>query len=170
MLIIVISAYASGMLGSYLGELNTGLGIGLFLLLWGATTYCTKKAVQEIQWETLEQPIRLEKICGVGSKWGGWNGVIFAAGLVILIPLGLAINYLVAGNFKEGLVMLSLPLFGFFGLAIAALPSFFIGGLIGLIFSCIDKTLLEISRFLFALWLKDKIGNSAEQSTQADRK
>jgi len=155
MLVIVIIAYASGTLGLYLSGLNTSLGIGLFLLLWGVTTYCTRRAVQEIPWETTGQPMPLANICGVGWKWGGRNGIIFASSLIVLTTLGFLINEVVFGDFGEGLSILSIPLSGLVGLAVAAVPSFFIGGLIGLIFSCIDKTLLKISRFFFALWLKE---------------
>jgi len=157
MLIVVIVPYALGILGLYLGELNTGIGIGLFLLLWGVTTYCTQRAIQEIQGETSEQPIAFEKICGVGAKWGGRNGVIFTFALAALVAFGLTVREVVSGNFREWISMLSLLLSGLIGFAVATLPIFLVGGLIGLFFSCIDKGLLEISRYLSDVASKDVV-------------
>ena len=130
-----------GGLGNALRDLSTLSGVVIFLALWLATWWCTRRALRRIPAGTHERAVPAGTLVPRGILWGGVNGVMFLAVLAVLF--GLSIDDPRIGVFFSvlGSLIFSLP----FGSILA----FTVGACVGGVFAWLDFALLEASRRLF---------------------
>jgi hypothetical protein len=144
-LVIVLVAYRGGGLGPALQELNTAVGLGLFVALWATTFVTTGKALRGLG---LGAPARIDDLAFTAAaiRWGAINGVMFLGILAVVFLGGSA-----ATHFDDLLQALRGPTvvqsaaFLVGGLIVASAVAMIAGGLIGLIFAGIDLFLLGIA-------------------------
>jgi hypothetical protein len=138
-LVLLVLMYLLGDLGKLLGGLSSAAGIGVFLLLWLNTLYCTLRALAAVGFEKLPRnPI--EGMLVQGTKWGGIDGMLFL--LVPLLPaLVVASLYVLV---YEGEFAASVAAFygGALVLVIAAAVACFIGAQIGFVAASLQVPLL----------------------------
>jgi hypothetical protein len=151
-----------GDLGKLLGGLSTAAGIGVFLLLWLTTLYCTLHALDEVGLEKLDG----DPVVGMllsGAKWGGLDGMLFL--LVPLMPalMVLSLDALFTDDLAAGVGGFYA---GTFVLMIAAAFAAFIGAQIGVIAALIQVVLLYAARRVVST--EPRVGRDEEGAPRAD--
>ena len=75
-LLIVVGLYQTIDLGKALADLSTAAGLGIFVVLWAISVYCTNRALRDAGVEP-GASMRTGSIVRTGIGWGFWNGMIF---------------------------------------------------------------------------------------------
>jgi hypothetical protein len=140
----VLLLYSGGALGPLLAGLNTGLGLGLYGLLWLTTLWTTRQALRGIPWDALEQPRAMLGRLGRITLWGGANGGLFflALAVTVIVPNLLAAS-LAGGAFGAD----ALPALLFAG-TIGTAVAFAAGAVAAVAFALLDGVLLALARWL----------------------
>lgn len=154
-LVVLQFAFRSGGLGGNLADLNTIVGLGLFVALWAIVTAASTCALRGLDVTTLD----VGSAIASGAKWGG----IFGSGFVVvpfLVGGPVALVLAVARGEFQLLAVLIATVFG----AFAAMAAFFVGAAFGLAFAVLDGALLRLSWLLMprAQRTKDATGGVAE--------
>lgn len=142
----VFTLHLSGDLAGPIEDLNTLIGIGLFLLLWTTTCYCTLCAWMQIGVSRLrsESP-SLGRMLLYGAKWGALDGYTFALALVAAFLVGIGAIYLV----EVGPVsLISIAVLGGIGMAFGALVGMVLGATFGMIAALIVTPLIRLAPVL----------------------
>ena len=92
-LILVSLFYRFGDLGETLDNLNTAVGLGLYLVLWVTNWWATGKAVDGLDLANPDRSVRAA-LLGRGWLWGGVNGALFLLVVVILTAIALLFAFL----------------------------------------------------------------------------
>lgn len=130
MLVALLFLYWQDVLRNILPNLNTAVGLGLFMVLWGTTWWTTRIALAGVTQDADLIPRAL--------RWGGVNGMLFLSALVT--GAGLAAAFGQPAQFFGAL-------FGvFFFLVIGSLFAFVIGAVVGAALGIIDLWLLRVAR------------------------
>jgi hypothetical protein len=95
-LVGLLLAFPGGELGNDLDGLSTGVGLGLYALLWAASLLGTAGALQRIGHDI---GVSTDRVVGAGALWGGVAGSAFL--IVGLLALAL---YSAADGVAEGTV------------------------------------------------------------------
>lgn len=134
-------AYPGGGLGSLLSNLNTVVGLGLFVALWTTTLFTTRRALAGIDWLS-DDPTAMGTFFWRALRWGAVNGLLFLA-LIAVVQLVTALAF--AGPTTDIRAAVVVILFyGMFGLVFAAA----IGGIVGVTLGALDIAALRIARSL----------------------
>lgn len=132
MLVALLFLYWQDVLRNILPSLNTAVGLGLFIVLWGTTWWTTRIALAGVTQDGDLIPRAL--------RWGGVNGLLFLSVLVTGVGVSAALGQP---------AQLFGALFGvFFFLMIGSLFAFVIGAVVGTVLGVIDLSLLRIARRL----------------------
>ena len=126
MLVAVWLVHLSGALGDLLGGLDTALGLGLYVLLWGLVWWATGKAFA-----------RVDPASGAPRERGraGFRyGALTGAGFVLVLAV-LAFVAVLAG----GGALVPVLIVGTVGSLLALL----VGGAIGILFALLDAPLVR---------------------------
>jgi hypothetical protein len=138
-LVIVLLAYLGGGLGEALADLNTVVGLGLFVYLWAITWVTSAGALRRLGWP---RHVGIEGVMEAGAIWGGFTGAAFFAvpGTIVVVVL------LVVGVATlDGNTLFAALLFAPFAV-IGSLLAFAVGAVLGLAFGLIDTLLFAASR------------------------
>lgn len=137
-LVVLGLVYFDGGLGDALDDLNTVVGLSLFVYLWLITWMTTAEALRRIGWPSL---VRRGDILPQSMLWGGWSGVATVAGTVPIAIILSPIVALATGDADTAAIAV-------FALPVAAIASpfaFAVGASVGLFIGLIDYLLLSIS-------------------------
>jgi uncharacterized integral membrane protein len=107
--------------GDLLGGLDTRVGLGLYLLLWGTTWYSNRRYLAASAFET---PTRTLK---AGATWGAVTGLPLLVGVVLAV--------LSATN----------PTFAALLLVAGALVAPLVGAVVGVVFAGVDVVLVRLA-------------------------
>lgn len=140
LLALLVAQSRAGTLGGFLGSLGTAPGLVLFVGLWLATWWSTRRALLATR-GTESWTTPLGDLCWNGFLWGGVNGMLF---LVIFFGVRLAPQFTTEGLAAAGTFFLGLVLIGTASLAVAAL----LGATVGLAFALVDCAALALARWL----------------------
>jgi hypothetical protein len=134
---IVLFIYSRDVLGAGLSGLNTFVGLGLFLALWGTTYITTSRALQGL--DLLGSARDREGYARRAFRWGAVNGMAFLAilGIVALIT---AVSNTRPGQVATGILVPALFIAPF-----ALVVSAAVGAAVGLIFGTIDLGLFALA-------------------------
>ncbi|MGH2377902.1 MAG: hypothetical protein ACRDGT_05445 [Candidatus Limnocylindria bacterium] len=132
MLVALLFLYWQDVLRNVLPNLNTAVGLGLFVLLWAITWWTTSRAVGETEGDN--------RLVSAAALWGGLNGVLF----LLVAGGGVAI----VGAVTTGTGSLEAAAFTTIFLGIGSLFAFVIGAVVGTVFGWIDLALLRLARRL----------------------
>jgi hypothetical protein len=132
LLVALLFLYWQDVLRHMLPNLNTAVGLGLFVILWSTTWWTTRLALAGVT--------RDADVIRRAVRWGGVNGVLF-------------LSILIAGAGVSAALGEPAQLFGalfgvFFFLVIGSLFAFAIGGVVGTVLGLIDVALLRTARGL----------------------
>jgi hypothetical protein len=134
-------AYPGGGVGSLLSSLNTLVGLGLFVALWTATLFTTRRALAGIDWLS-DDPTAMGRFFWRAFRWGAVNGLLFFA-LIAVVQLVTALAS--AGPTTDIRAAVVVILFyGLLGLVVAAA----IGSIVGVALGALDIAALRIARSL----------------------
>lgn len=138
--------YLDGAAGDLLAGLETSVGLGLYLGLWGLTWWATRNVLRELADrprddgektpEEAEDASTLAVLL-VGGKWGGANGVVF---FWILLAGFLALN----APRELGRALEAVP-FAVIAGAIGSVLALGIGGIVGALFAALDLALFRVA-------------------------
>lgn len=132
MLVALLFLYWVDVLRNILPNLNTAVGLGLFIVLWGTTWWTTRIALAGVTQDA--------GLIRRALRWGGVNGMLFLS--VLVAGAG------VSAAFGQPAQLFG-ALFGvFFFLMIGSLFAFAIGAVVGTVLGVIDLALLRIARRL----------------------
>ena len=137
-LAFVLLLYSRGGFGATLASLNTVVGLGLFVALWGTTLVTTRRALRGV--DPIGESIDGLRLASQAIRWGAANGLAFLGLLAIPLIIGSIAATPPGGN----------PL-GVLGIAVVASPfaasvAAVIGGLSGLTLSALDLVLIGLAR------------------------
>jgi hypothetical protein len=140
MLIIVVVAQIRGELAGLFGGLSTLLGLALFALLWGTTSYCTYRG-----WVETAPSGNMGRIgsryFGPSVVWGSISGVLFFGSLlVVYLVVSVSIS-LATGNPAAIPVIF---IFGLFAMVFGCLVACVVGMTLGVAFATIDVLLAKL--------------------------
>ena len=136
----VVLLYVGGGLEDGLGGFSTAGGFGVFALLWAATWYATRRATEGLRWR---EPPRLATAMERGGYWGGISGAIIVAVLAAVILAITTSEAIGDRRFTfDGATLAGL----FMYLLLAGIVAFAVGGLLGVLFAALDRTLLALAR------------------------
>jgi hypothetical protein len=137
-LAFVLLLYSRGGFGTTLATLNTLVGLGLFLALWGITLVTTRRALRGV--DALDGPVDARRLARQAIRWGAANGVAFLGLLAFPLIVGSVAATPPGGNPLAvlGIAAIASP----FAVSVAAV----IGGLSGLTLSAIDLALIGLAR------------------------
>jgi len=130
-LAIVFFLYSRDALGSALGGLNTLVGLGLFVALWGTTYLTTCRALRGL--DLLREGDHL-LFARRAFRWGAANGMAFLGVLGVVL--------IASAVFVSPTVLLPVLFVAPFALVISAV----VGAVVGAVFSAIDLALLAVAR------------------------
>jgi hypothetical protein len=137
-LVVLGLVYFDGGLGDALDDLNTVVGLGLFVDLWLITWMTTAEALRRIGWPSL---VRRADLLPQSMVWGGWTGVATVVGAVPIAIIVAPIYALVSGDADTvGVAVIAVP-----AAAIASPFAFAVGAFIGMLIGVTDYLLLSIS-------------------------
>lgn len=156
-LVLVALLYRADELGETLDDLNTAVGLGLYIALWATNWWATRKAVEGLDLIDPDRPVTGIALLGRGFLWGGVNGILF-----LLALLGPILVVIVADGNVTVLGMIALLAYV---LVLGGIASFVFGSIIGLAFALIDWALLEIAH---ALWRAGSAGTADETPVLAN--
>jgi hypothetical protein len=139
-LVLVTLIYVSGDLGETLDGLNTGVGLGLYGVLWATNWWATRRAIEGLDLIDPTRPVTGGALIGRGLLWGGVNGVLFL--VVLLVPL-----LLIVATSEDATVLGMFAILAYL-VFIGGIASFIVGSVIGLAFASIEWTLLKIAHAL----------------------
>src|SRR5258706_491468 len=138
-LILIWLVYPGGGLASLLASLGTVAGIVVFLALWAATLFTTRRALAGLDWIS-DEPVVMGTFFWRALRWGAVTGVLFLASIEAL-QLARALLAPTPGV-TLGAVVLSVVLTGIVGSVVAAA----IGAVIGVALGALDIAALRIAR------------------------
>src|SRR5439155_6183702 len=153
----VAALYLNGSIADLLASLNTLVGTAVYLVLWATTWWTTRQAWRALKWERLDDPLDVTALLGMGTLYGGINGMLFLSVIALVaIPVGLAaiiVEALGLGRMEDMAGLVAAGFFSLIVLGIAEVVAFGIGALVGLLFAIVDGALLRIAwRLAAALW------------------
>ena len=152
----VAALYLNGSIADLLASLNTLVGTAVYLLLWATTWWTTRQAWRALKWERLDDPLDVTALLGMGTLYGGINGMLFLSVIALVaIPVGLAaiiVEAIRLGRLEDMAGLVAAGFFSLIVLAIAEVVAFGIGALVGLLFAIVDGVLLHIAWWLAALY------------------
>jgi hypothetical protein len=131
--------YRAGGLGVLLGSLNTLIGLGAFVVVWGLTWWTTRRAFAGVDWLALEQPRQFIPMLGRGLIWGGVNGVLFFLAAFLITVVSEIVLALLQGTGQA--IPIGLLVAGLVGLVVA----FAFGAAIGLILAGLDLLIVLLA-------------------------
>jgi len=131
-LALVLPSYASGGLSDVLPNLNTALGVGIFLYLWIVVWTTTRWLLGQVD----PDEDSLARLALWGGACGAFDGIVFLLGIVLGLGLPAAL--------VTSLQLLSIALFAAIGTPIAAV----VGAVVGLVALVVD---------LAVLWVADRV-------------
>lgn len=137
-LVFVLLLYSRGGFGATLASLNTLVGLGLFVALWGTTLVTTRRVLRGIN--PLGASVDGLRLANQAIRWGAANGLGFLALLAIPLLIGSIAATPPGGNPLAvlGIVVIAAP----FAVSVAAV----IGALTGLTLSALDLVLIGLAR------------------------
>lgn len=137
-LVFVLLLYSRGGFGATLASLNTLVGLGLFVALWGTTLVTTRRALRGIN--PFGASVDGLRLANQAIRWGAANGLGFLALLAIPLLIGSIAATPPGGNPLAvlGIVVIAAP----FAVSVAAV----IGALTGLTLSALDLVLIGLAR------------------------
>ncbi len=143
----LLLVFLKGDLGDQLEELDSRLGIALFLLLWLTTFYCTLRALGEVGLDTMRSDPTVAMLVK-GAQWGAIDGMIFFVVLAVSI-LGYAVIG-ASGNDHESAFIgtVSVILLGLTVTVVGGVVALIIGGIAGLIAAIIEVPLIYVAQAL----------------------
>mgnify|MGYP000235860168 CR=1 FL=1 len=141
-LVGLLLAFPGGELGNDLDGLSTGVGLGLYALLWAASLLGTAGALRRIGHDISAST---DRVVGAGALWGGVAGAAF----LIVGLLALAVYATVEGV-GEGTVGATDTVFGAgvvaAGSVIGGAFAFAVGAMVGALLALVDVALLTAAR------------------------
>ena len=142
-LLLVVGLYQTIDLGKALADLSTAAGLGIFVVLWAISVYCTNRALRDAGVEP-GASMRTGTIVRTGIGWGFWNGMIFfwfllIAGVVVLLVKSISES----DGDVNGIIV-----FGVLGFGVGTILSAAVGAVLGLVFSLLDAGLLAVTHRL----------------------
>ena len=137
-LVFVLLLYSRGGFGATLASLNTLIGLGLFVALWGTTLLTTRRALRGV--DPIGDNVDGRRLARQAIRWGAANGLAFLAILGIALIIGSVAAPPPGGNPLAvlGIAAIALPFAG----SVAAV----IGGLSGFTLSAVDLVLIGLAR------------------------
>lgn len=126
--LLVTGLYLVGPLGDILSGLETAVGLALYVCLWAATWWTTRRWLAG-----LGEDADLLATVGTGGKWGGVDGVLFfwAIFAIAIVPtLGFHVG--------------AIPFF-LLALAVGSVLALGIGGFVGCIFGLLDAAVFRVA-------------------------
>jgi len=139
--LIVRFAYPGGGLQFPLSSLNTVVGLGLYVLLWGTTLFTARRALAGLDWLS-DRPADMASFYRRALRWGAANGLLFFVAL-LLAQFAVALATRPPATTIQA-VLFGTLFFGTFGTLFAAV----IGGLVGVTLGALDIAALRIARAL----------------------
>ena len=144
-LVALFLQYRTGGLGLTLQQLNTELGLGLFVALWATTFIATRNALRGLD---IARPMAIDTSLFIwrALRWGALNGFMFLAVLAVVAGGGYVLTHL--GDFLQavtGPTVLQSTAILAGGVVVASGVAMAVGGGIGLIFSGVDLILLGLA-------------------------
>lgn len=132
--------YLVGTVGDLLRGLETSIGLGLYLALWGLTWWATRNVLRELADRAeVGDPSTLAVVL-VGMKWGGANGAAF---------FGVLLAGFAALNLPSELVRaLGAVPFVLVAGVVGSVLALGIGGIIGALFASLDLAVFRVARVL----------------------
>lgn len=141
-LVGLLLAFPGGELGNDLDGLSTGVGLGLYALLWAASLLGTAGALRRIGHDI---GVSTDRVVGAGALWGGVAGAAFL--IVGLLALAL---YSAVEGVAEGTVGAADIVVGAAGVAAASVIggafAFAVGAMVGALLALVDVALLTAAR------------------------
>ncbi|MFC7046641.1 hypothetical protein ACFQH6_15625 [Halobacteriaceae archaeon GCM10025711] len=128
--VAAVALHANGVLGQVLGELDTLVGVGLFVVVWALTWWSNRRWLTDVSLADDGQGAVV-----AGARWGGVEGV-----LVLVAPLLVLVVVLVA---QGG----SVPVLAGLGV-VALLVAGVVGGVVGAAFALVDVTLVRTAEYV----------------------
>jgi hypothetical protein len=138
-LVIVLLAYLGGGLGDALADLNTVVGLGLFVYLWVITWVTSAGALRRLGWP---RHFGIERVMEAGAIWGGFTG---ATSVAVPGTIAVVAAFVVGVATLNGNTLFAALLFVPFTV-IGSLLAFAVGAVLGLAFGLIDTLLFAASR------------------------
>lgn len=136
-LAILVLAYSGGGLGPALSGLNTFVGLGLFVVLWGTTYVTTARALDGLD---IIRSARGRADYGRRVfRWGAANGMSFLA----IVGVGAIVT--AVANTRPGQVGSGILFPALFIAPIALIVSAAVGGTVGVLFGVIDRALFALA-------------------------
>jgi hypothetical protein len=133
-------AYRGGGLGNALAGIGTAVGLAIFVGLWGVIGVFTLRAVRGLDFASVTPGRVFER----GAIWGGFNGMAFAAPLLLFILVAGVVNATREGPAAVATTAAVLVFYVGAGTAV----SFALGAIVGVIFGLLDNALLAVSRMI----------------------
>jgi hypothetical protein len=134
---IVLFVYSRGALGAGLSGLNTFVGLGLFVALWGTTYVTTSRALEGL--DLIGSAGDRAGYARRAFRWGAANGMAF------LVILGLVAILTAISTTRPGQVASGILLPALFIAPIALIVSAVVGGAVGAVFGIIDLALFALA-------------------------
>ncbi len=137
-LVFVLLPYSRGGFGATLASLNTLVGLGLFVALWGTTLVTTRRALRGV--DPIGGSVDGRRLSRQAIRWGAANGLAFLLLLAIPLIIGSIAAAPPGGNplAVVGIATIAAP----FALSVASV----IGALSGLTLSALDLVLIGLAR------------------------
>lgn len=136
--------YLDGAVGDLLAGLETSVGLGLYLALWGLTWWTTRNVLRELREypedEENADDASFTAVALVGGKWGGVNGTVF---FWVLLAGFAALNLPTELGRALGAVPFLLVAGG-----VGTVLALGIGGIVGVLFASLDLALVWVARAL----------------------
>ena len=136
-LAIVLFAYSRDALGAGLSGLNSFVGLGLFVALWGTTYVTTSRALKGLDLLTSERDRTV--YAGRALRCGAANGMAFLGILGAVAVVAAVLNT------RPDQVVLGIVVPALFIAPIALIVSAAVGGAVGALFGIIDLALFAIA-------------------------
>jgi len=136
-LVIVLFAYSGGGLGGALSGLNTFVGLGLFVALWGTTYLTTAKALAGL--DLIASASDRGGYLRRTLRWGSRNGMAF------LVVIGIVALLVAVSNTRPEQVGPGILFPALFIAPVALVVSAGVGGAVGVIFGFLDLALFAVA-------------------------
>jgi hypothetical protein len=135
--VLVLLAYSRDALGPGLGELNTFVGLGLFVALWATTYLTTAGALRGL--DLIGSAGDRESYARRALRWGAVNGMSFLA-ILGIVALATAVSNTRPEQVATGTLVPALFIAPF-----ALVVSAAVGAAVGLVFGTIDLGLFALA-------------------------
>jgi hypothetical protein len=147
--------FASDSADDVLGTLNTGVGVGVFVLLWGTTWWTTRRAVRSLKQDGQFYLPPFLDLLGASVKWGAVNGILFLLSLLVFVILFFGVSSALVTNsdsytrYQIASSIGSALLIGCIGTPIAGI----FGGAMGFVLALLDGAIIKIALVLYDVFV-----------------